>query len=419
MAIPRAKPPQHYHRALHSKPKAPILQGRTAKILLGLFLTLILAAVGILNNVTLMESLNSSSSDIKIAFVHPGKTGGTTIGTMLRATCEYRGVTNPASQEHCLREWRDKHTTTAAEGSQLSQHTFGFVHGTQAFPGDPTQVLNEATHIMISLRNPIERVISWFYYMHPMNCYDGDTTGDTSTNPHTRQPYTLQDKACITKRRLEPSTTRTSTKKRPNPSSRPTREYSFYVTCFPTIHEFAASASNNHDSNQCTQLAQESLEGFGGPNGLAGHLWANYTYYQTMLGGEALQKPLWVVRTDHLWDDLQGIDTLPVLNGDGNVFARQRQRQEQQKRETKDMDKNGSMTYHKDAVTPTEYASLCCALQEELAVYQQLLQAALNLSPQEQHTTFQQVLDPCGSGGSDDKPMRSMQDLQDSCAAGQ
>ena len=445
MAIPRAEPPKQQHRDLHSKfklsDKATGRIPRTTKILLGLCLTMILAAVGISNNVTLRMA--QSSRGIQIAFVHPGKTGGTTIGTMLRVACDYRGVTNPESRDYCLREWRDKHAVRnenamaapneppllAVQESQLSKHTFGFVHGTQAYPGDQTEVLNEATHIMISLRNPIERVVSWFYYMHPTNCYDGDQhdneTGDsTSTtghndSPHTRQPYTLQDKACITKRRLEPSTRKSSKKSHSNRSKAPTREYSFYVTCFPTIHEFAAAAAAaSKDSNQCTHLARESLEGFGGPNGLAGHLWANYTYYQTLLGGAAQQKPLFVVRTDHLWNDLEGIDTLSLLKGDGKVFVRQRQVQEQQKSEKKVATTiiDNAMSYHKDALTPTEYASLCCALQEELAVYQQLLQAALNLSPPEQQSTFQQVLGPCGG---DDKPMQSLQDLKESCSARQ
>ena len=458
-------------RRLPTGKRKPVVP-RTAQLLLGIYLLAILSVFVVRYNVTLLDTVDLAARALllddehwslplvfsspskttttpttvpKIAFVHVGKTGGTTIGSFLRVTCEAR--TKAASRDYCLQEWRAKHTlengTNTTDESQVSQHTFGVVHGTQSYPhANPHQVLQEATHVMISLRNPIERVVSWFYYMHPLNCYDGsnnDASDNASNTPRTRQPFTLPDKACITKRHLTQSTT--------------SRAYLFYQTCFPTINDFAHAVvvvgthphgqPDDNIDKQCRQLAQETLAGDGGPNGLAGHLWANYTYYYHQLllwlgesmSHHVIQKPLLVVRTDHLYEDLQRIDQ-QVLHGKGQVFAWQQQQQQQQQRRggnspttTSSSSSSASIqipAYHKDVLSPNGYTNLCCALQDELQVYQQFLQAAINLSPEQQQTTLvEELLETCGASAAasttdDDNSssmvlLSSLQDLKDYC----
>jgi len=226
----------------------------------------------------------------RIFFVHVGKTGGTSIGSMLKIFCQAR--VQEDSRQYCLDQWEQRHsidnTTNATHYNEtlLSQYTHGFVHVTGWYPlpppaesstltttstsgasasaangnGSPSntnhqdhqaQILQASTHLLMSLRNPIDRVVSWFYYMHPRNCY-------TSPNgtPLPRQPFTLIDKACITKRRME--------------SSLGSREYEFYQACFPTVNELAMALDGQRQAQQhlCHKLDRETLASQGGLNGM-------------------------------------------------------------------------------------------------------------------------------------------------------
>jgi len=409
----------------------------------------------------------------RIVFVHVGKTGGTTIGSLLRITCEARGVYNPVARESCLqtlankqqRQQQKEHASSVkkkdlVEESQLSRHVVGFIHGTQAYVRSAISSENDATPttraispetllqqqqyedsnhsvILVSLRNPIQRIVSWFYYLHPNNCFQSHKTQDA-----------LPDKACITKRQII---------RQPHGF-----EAQFYSKCFPTIHEFAKSLESEttisktgagaggvgDDINKttatattgdvCQRLARAVLAGEGGPNGLAGHLWANYAFYDRMIshaesnknnstttssGGTDSNttvktatmtnsnKPiLMVVRTEHLWHDLEQIDTT-FLYGDGKIFQhqqeleKQQQQQQQQQKSTtstsssssSSSSKNKKNHYYKDTLSSAKYATLCCALQSELEVYYKFVTRATNLSPLEQQETLQAVLQPCCS----------------------
>ena len=69
----------------------------------------------------------------------------------------------------------------------------------------------------------------------------------------------------------------------------------------------------------CAALARDILHGEGGPNGMAGHLWANYSYYTKQTTNLYPTNPVYVVRTHHLWYDLATIEKegvtshLPIL----------------------------------------------------------------------------------------------------------
>ncbi|CAB9520384.1 expressed unknown protein [Seminavis robusta] len=327
------------------------------------------------------SQLFNKKNDNMIVFVHPGKTGGTTIGSMLQVLCTSR--TKADSREYCLNEWNDRHnnhnTTTSKTlvypESQLSRSTRAFWHVNGYYPNQAT-VQHDASQYLISLRHPVERVISWFYYMHPINCHT------VHGIPTPRQNYTLIDKACTTQRRIQ-----RQQKQKQNDN----REERFYNQCFPTIQQFAMAfhhKTTNTISQNCQQLAHETLQGYGGPNGMAGHLWANYSFYKSRMKP---QTPILVVRTDQLWQDLQHIEQR--LGGTGDVFAHQLELQQQQQSSSNN---NNTTDYHKDPLSSEGYAALCCAMvNTEMKSHRELLQAATNLDAQQKQDTMQQVYQKC------------------------
>ena len=114
-----------------------------------------------------------------------------------------------------------------------------------------------------------------------------------------------------------------------------------------------------------------------------------------------MDKPeLWVIRTSHLWKDLQHVESI-MLEGNGTVFAMQEQPKSPTNAGNDKEDSNQEAVvqppYHKDPLSPEGYAMLCCALQAELDVYRQLLFVATNLEPQEKEDTLIDVLQNCKS----------------------
>jgi hypothetical protein len=91
---------------------------------------------------------------------------------------------------------------------------------------------------MVSIRNPIDRIVSWFQYMHPNNCVPNRPSG-----------------AC-------------NLKKDNNPWG-----INFYHKCFPDINDFVRSMGDDSivkESTDCSVLASETVQGKG-PEGKKNH----------------------------------------------------------------------------------------------------------------------------------------------------
>ena len=92
-----------------------------------------------------------------LMFVHVGKTGGETIKWRLSVICHQRA--SKRKRTRCLEQF-------AGSESQLSKHTIGYMHcGAMR----PRQSILNATSFLVSIRDPIDRIVSWFQYMHPKN----------------------------------------------------------------------------------------------------------------------------------------------------------------------------------------------------------------------------------------------------------
>ena len=403
------------------------------------------------NSTNKIAMSNSSSSTLtpQLVFVHPGKTGGTSLCRFLRLFCQVREKAE--SEQFCLQEFRDSHTvlatttttttTTSSSStssshantntstetntsshntntnktllrvpeSAISQYTHGGIHVDWIYPSTE-YTTQEATHYLITARNPMERVVSWFYFMHPQNCY----TNRTGT-PTPRKPFALIDKACIAKRNME--------------KSHKSKEYLFYKVCFPQVEDFVQTLSlskslslplnksRQKQSRQqmCYKLAHEMMQGVGGPNGMAGHLHCDYQYYAALTTQVQPNKPVLVARTEHLWQDLSNIDQL--LGGTGQAFHNQievEQYEKTRKQQAQQQPQQSQPHYHKDELSPQGYQILCCHLQDEIAVYQQWLQKAINLQDHEKYDSMQKVLQQCvGKEDEDGLIMMLLQSLDE------
>ena len=91
-----------------------------------------------------------------------------------------------------------------------------------------------------------------------------------------------------------------------------------------------------------------------------------------------------VLRTSNLWSDVASLEAL--LGGDPQPFL-----------ESDVKHTHGSESYQvKSGVSPDGAISLCCALRHELAVYKDLIMAAVNINESEKEATLRQTLQRCG-----------------------
>ncbi len=158
-----------------------------------------------------------------ILFVHVGKTGGETIQWRLRLSCKLRR--SKLMKEECFKLF-------TGEESSLSRATIGHLHCDKL---RPRESLIDSSIFMFSLRNPVDRISSWFQYMHPDNCVPNIPSG-----------------AC-------------NLKKENHPWGR-----NFYQTCFPDVNDFVRSLREPmiRGSINCSALALETVHG-SGPEGKA------------------------------------------------------------------------------------------------------------------------------------------------------
>lgn len=209
---------------------------------------------------------------------------------------------------------------------------------------------------MVTVRNPVSRVVSAFNMEHPRNTVkkkDGDTTISLLENVH----HTFR---------------------------------TFYLECFPTVEHLAQRLlllgnkrnRRNTTDQECFVRGSKTLRGQGRPF-VASHLKMNYGFYAKDTFGAYPERPVLVARTEHLWDDLKRIDL--SLGGNG-VFS-----------------SAGLAVTHgsekravRDGLSQMGKEIICCYISNELSIYENLVRRAINLSPSEKEETLGQVYQDCG-----------------------
>jgi hypothetical protein len=306
----------------------------------------------------------------KILFVHLGKAGGDTIRTTLHTSCSWSPY--PHIRRRCEQKFREQ----GNRETLLSQQTIGVFHTKYLTPSNAPET---ATTFLWSLRNPIDRIKSWFYYSHPDNCGLVD-----SLSP-----------AC----RLQKATNGWA--------------FDFYRLCFANVEDFALALKSESDKDEyvpvvntntstttgrtCQEIARSGVAGqvWGGeqqrymefyanrdtlPYPDEGHLFFNHMYYASTIHAYS-DKEVMVVRTEHLWEDLQGIES--ILGG-GTI----------NKEDYKDQT-HGSEQALKGSLSKYGARALCCSLQDEIRIFIEVLELASNLDDSKKKQTMDNLYERC------------------------
>lgn len=281
--------------------------------------------------------------DRNIMFVHVGKTGGTTLRSTFRSFCQW--YNDEDAREECFQQLGSKN-----DESLISSLTKSHLH--TRLRKNNRYWVEHSTSFFFTVRNPIDRAISAFNMDHSKNKVSDD------------------------------------------PRIRSMRE-NFYSTCFPTINDLARTLSGaevsrtNADekfvkwAGDCSKVGRDVLQGNGHEN-INSHLSMNYHHYYKLTAEKHPNKEILVARTEHLWEDLKGLDQ--ALGGTGNF-------QHEGIRHT-----HGSESYTIRGSDLDEQSThaLCCALHKENQYYQDLLTRAANLDQESKDQTMQVLYQQCG-----------------------
>lgn len=249
-----------------------------------------------------------SNEKRKIAFVHVGKTGGTTLMDMIAATCyRYDGL--------CTRNEDIKEETEISKQVQDYYHT-------------RKPDAENFTSFMVTIRDPIDRIVSWFLYQHPEN----------EMYPSLQESLKLWD-------------------------------------CYQEIDDLATKGLAPIDEEQslsakdkeCKKFATDAFSGKVIPN-LFPHLLMNYQFYmERILQNESNE--IFVIRTENFWVDWQ---TINYMLGGG---------------ETKEVERythrEKAPVVFKRYISPEGIVNLCNALFSEIEIYEQIIERAVNIDAEE------------------------------------
>jgi hypothetical protein len=288
-----------------------------------------------------LGGFQANINQTKLLYVHVGKTGGITLDMALRSNCLWHR--SAKARTKCLQALElDGSESMVSQKTILTLHCFT--------RNDFERTMKRVNGFLVTIRNPITRAVSAFNVGHP----DNKSTG-------------LNGKKTL-----------------------PTPVQHFYVDCFPTIEHLAMNLQKKDEGNMnstnksleqtCYELGVKTLGGSGEINA-AGHLLLNYAHYDRLVNFTG--RDILVVRTEHLWDDLSGVDRL--LGGSGYFSHAGEARTHQ-----------SEMHSIRQGLSVRGEHTICCYLISELQLYEDLLRQALNLSPAEKESTMSTVYDQCG-----------------------
>ncbi|GKY93956.1 hypothetical protein MPSEU_000362500 [Mayamaea pseudoterrestris] len=298
--------------------------------------------------------------------------GGETIKSVLGFGCHTR--MNLERRSACLKHLKP---------SKLSASVQGYLH---CFQQAKRSILpRQATAFLYSLRHPLDRTISWFHYVHPNHCRNGTTTRQN----------------CMAK---ETTDAATATKSRESKHSQWLHQ--FFVDChFDTMQDWAqalelpssqSAAAARNVTPTCHDIATNSLLGGQSNIGnmeevpLASHLIANIRVNVDLTAKRFPNASIYVIRTEHLWDDLQQLDER--LGGSGSFAKAVTGRVANAKRPH----------VGESSLSARQCQRFCCGLKLELLAYRVLVSKASNLSLKAKQETLDAAMQRCSFEDWDD-----------------
>ena len=296
----------------------------------------------------------------RILLVHVGKTGGQSLkdsiplwvhekrdalGCLMNRTkyAEDSGHKTSLEQEwaHCFIARKPE----PALGKHILAHKH--IYSATFKKGHMEWVVDNVNTFLITTRNPVARIVSAFnFHRH-------------STIQH------IND-------------TRNEKKRRPS--------MKFYLDCFPNVDAVANSliASRNKTTpGACVDLAKAILQGKGPAGDRLLHFHFNYHYYANFTMDQNPDAAVVVVRTEHLWDDTRRLDF--ALGGDGKFAVQSHV-------------SHGSEKYQvRSGITTLQgQIGICCEIAADIAEYQRIIFAAVNLNHEDKIETLNGAFEECG-----------------------
>ena len=283
-----------------------------------------------------------------VMLVHVGKAGGESIKSVLRIGCESK-----------MNKHRRKECFDRLPSSILSEKIVqSYFHCYKMYPKN---ALSVSDGLLFVLRHPLERLKSWYRYVHPKNCPKGAST--------------LSSPSCGSK---------AITREKPNGT------VARFFHCFPDIQDLANSLSQ---SNECSTLGWDTILGnIPREEATFAHATANIRHYVKETVGwpdqslsRTTQKIL-VLRTEELWKDFNRLEER--YGGQHNKKLKQ---------DTEFHFTHGSERFSSIGrqLNLTGTHSLCCALKEEVKAFLFLIKKAENLSPEEKYDSVQYIHSAC------------------------
>lgn len=295
------------------------------------------------NNTLAVQEPPFNYSNSKYCLIHIGKAAGS------KVSCELDYTYAPECNKR-RRQASSNNMTT----SILQKHRGGVRH--MGLKIDCSPQMQDDSALIVTLRNPIQRLISWYKYEHLQN-------RRIQMNPKVKRGI-----SCLNR----------------------FHKYQNNEGCFATLSDFAVNAlppnlhaNNNRTTEACQQLAWDVA------SGNTPCMWHNhmgYQYYMNIIHEiekESNSTPhLLVMRAEHLQQDWDSIETLfGGTHNDTNHNLKTTLNKSQQRKQ--------------DVLSKEGTRNLCRALCREIQVYKELLSRAENLSPMQREESIAELLNKC------------------------
>mmetsp|Transcript_41151 Transcript_41151/g.96540 ORF Transcript_41151/g.96540 Transcript_41151/m.96540 type:complete len:323 (-) Transcript_41151:19-987(-) len=286
-------------------------------------------------------SLNAPFRGKTYCMIHVGKTAGT------KLTCELR-------YELGYKRYQCKHKfPLSPPNSALAKHRGGRVHIDQHHGN-----CLDDNIFLVSLRNPLERLISWYYFEHLQNEYEWLLEK-------------LDKEACHFR----------------------FHNYKEWNGCFSTINEFSQACLPNATEGSCSNLAWDVARG---SVACQFHNIYNYRYYLEIMD-MYIKKKKWhdggsyslvVIRQEHLEEDFSKLN---VLFGDKSTSSFV------DSRETESIAKQkfNKRKLQREPLSKEGRYNLCRALSDEINIYISILDKAENLDISQREESMKELYNSC------------------------
>lgn len=298
-------------------------------------------------------------SNRTIAVIHVGHTGGRPLMELCpRVSCKARFAETSDQAQACIQQSQKRNATSLSPLALQAKHYFHL--------GDIQRMeLKQSTSFLMTLRNPVDRMLAIFADSHPLACTNAVAALE-------RKPWGCQ------------------TKQYGNMPD--TSQYTFYTRCFPqpqpelfaqsalspwpnTTGVFQLAETRDQQQHDCRWLALEMAMGKQEQIDLAPHAFHNYEFYSERVLYGTSQEVL-AIRMEQEQDDLMTLHKL--LGGDPTAIMPR------------------VMEPATPPVTPQAYHKLCCVLYKEIAAYDTILRRVVNLPAYKKDETMDDLRQKCG-----------------------